>query len=498
MANIGSAAEGAFAIALTLYIIKNDRLSPTSKLQPTVDNVKYWMKKIPMSTFENGGSWTQTLYDAKATLAKTANRIAVDKDDKGQVIVKTDKLSREIPVDLMRVRLSVGLKPEEVTGMYGVGADHTKLNDIIQQMINDGGRYKSYIDSFKRKYLQNNTKELISVDVKTIGKEGEQSGGAIKGDIELEVMIQRYDPVTLKPKAAPIRNKFPKMYFSLKASATPPKTISNESPIKALRTLSQAFGVDPFADKTKNCSISSLGSFQQFVTTANKKRQTWMVDLYGSLLLTKSGRKTFLKTGAQETNIRGLKIFDLLDDERFPELWRTRSPQDKFWKSFVVKRYVESVFELIPSGELNSQMSESVWSALFKAGFGVDPYASRTFLLAYGNRTFQSSSLEYLRTLKEATNTRIYSTNNGSTVEFYLGSKKLKPAKLYQIRYKNRTVYDGDISEGAVFDVGNLLKLELKLMPETGDAFKEKKGWTPGQKLEFDATKGTVSILKEE
>lgn len=498
MANIGSAAEGAFAIALTMYIIKNDRLSPTSKLQPTVDNVKYWMKKIPMSTFENGGTWTQTLYDAKATLAKSANKIAVDKDADGKTIVQTDKLSRDIPVDLMKVTLSVGLKAEEVAGMYGAGADHTKINDIIQQMINDGGRYKSYIDTFKRKYLQNNTKELISVYVKTIGKEGEQSGGAIKGDIELEVTIQRYDPVTLRPKAAPIRNKFPKMYFSLKASATPPKTISNESPIKALRTLSQAFGVDPFADKSKNCTITSLGSFQQFVTTANKKRQTWMVDLYGSLLLTKLGRKTFLKTSAQETNIRGLKIFDLLDDEKFPELWRTRTPEDKFWKSFVVKRYVESVFELIPSGSLNSEMSENVWSALFKAGFGVDPYASRTFLLAYGNRTFQSSSLDYLRALKESTGTQIFATNNGNTVEFYLGTKKLAPAKLYQIRYKNRTVYDGDISEGAVFNVGDLLKLELKLMPETGDAFKEKKGWSPGQKLEFDSAKGTVSILKEE
>lgn len=494
MANIGSAAEGAFAIALTLYIIKNDKMPSNQHLELTNENIKYWMRQIPMSTFESGGMWTKVIYDGKATIRK-AGYTTVDETN----VVQTQKNGFQIPVDILKVSLSVGLKPEEARGFYGQNAtDLEKLDSIITQMRTDSGRYKAYIDSFKSKYLTNNKKELISVDVKTIGKEGEQSGGAIKGDIELEVTIQAYDPVTLRPKAAPKKNRFPKMYFSLKASATPPKTISNESPIKALRTLSQSFGVDPFADPIHNCTISSLGAFQQFVTTANKKRQNWMVDLYGSQLLAKKGKRSFLKTSTQELSIQGLKIFDLLDDSKFPELWRTKSPADKFWKSFVVKRYVEAVFGLIPSGSLNEDMSNSVWSALFKAGFGIDPYASRTFLLAYGNRTFQSSSLEYLRAVKEATQSQIYATNNGSTVEFFIGTKKNSKAKLYQIRYKNRTVYDGDISEEATFDVGNLLKLELKLMPETGDAFKEKPNWKPGQKLEFNPTSGTLSILKEE
>lgn len=493
MANIGSAAEGAFAIALTLHIIQNDRMPKNQHLELNSNNIKYWMQQIPLSSFENGGTWVQTMYDGKATLSK-AGYTAVDETN----VVVTPKASNQIPVDFLRVTLEVGLKPEEVRGMYGPNAsDLNKLNDIISQMIADSGRYKSYINSFKNKYLTNNKKELISVYIKTIGKEGEQSGGAIKGDVQLEVTIQAYDPITFRPKAAPKKNRFPTMYFSLKASATPPKTISNESPIKALKTLSEAFGVDPFTSPEHNVPIKSLGSFQQFITTANKKRQNWMVDLYGSGLLVKQGKRNFLKTSSSEVNISRLKIFDLLDDQTYPELWRAKSVEDRFWKSFVVKRYVESVFGLIPSGELNPEMSNNVWSALFKAGFGVDPYASRTFLLAYGNRTFQSSSLEYLRAVKEATNSQIYATNTGSSVEFYIGTKKISKAKLYHIRYKNRSVYDGDISESATFDLQNLLKLELKLMPEAGDAFKEKNNWRPGQQLEFNQTSGTLSVAKE-
>jgi len=493
MANIGSAAEGAFAIALTLNIIENDRLPSTSRLKCNLPNINYWMKQIPLSSFENGGTWVQTLYNGKATMRK-AGYTSVDEVN----VVQAPKNSNQIPVDFLKVTLEVGLKPEEVRGFYGRDPiDLYKLNDIISQMIADSGRYKTYINAFKTKYLTNDRKELISVYVKTIGKEGEQSGGAIKGDVQLEVTVQAYDPITLKPKSTPKKNRFPTMYFSLKASATPPKTISNESPIKALKTLSTAFGVDPFTSPQYNVPIKSLGAFQQFVTTSNKKRQTWMTDLYGSGLLVKQGRKNFLRTSSSEVNISKLKIFDLLDDQTYPELWRVKSVEDRFWKSFVVKRYVESVFGLIPSGELSPEMSNNVWSALFKAGFGIDPYASRTFLLAYGNRTFQSSSLEYLRAVKDSTNSQIYATNSGSAVEFYIGNKKISKAKLYHIRYKNRSVYDGDISENATFDLQNLLKLELKIMPECGDAFKEKPSWRPGDKLDFNPVTGTLSISKE-
>lgn len=489
MANLGSAAEGAFAIALTLYIIDNDNLPRGQNLELTTQNIKYWMKKIPMSSFENGGRWTQTMYDGTATLAKKYGKNVVDE-------VFTDKKSNNIPVDYMKVVLSIGLKPKEVRGFYGKSYDDSNLSldSIISQMVKDSSRYRGVIDTFKRKYLTNNRKEIFSINVSTIGKGGEQSGGAIKGDVQLEVSMQIYDKKTLMPKPFE-KYKFPTLYFSLKASATPPKTISNESPINALRTLSQSFGVDPITS-TKNVLVSNLSQFQRFTTTASKKTQQWMVDLYGTGLLGVNGNKKFISTSSADIPIDGLKIFDLLDEKKFPQLWRVKTEKDKFWKSYVIRSYVESVFDLIPKGQLSPELSESAWNALFKSGFGVDPYASATFLLAYGNKVYQSSSLSYLRELKRASGGKIFTVNTGSSVEFYIGTKKISKAKLYHIRYKNRTVYDGDISEGANFDLERLLKLELKLMPETGDAFKEKPSWSPGMELEFDENTGTITIAK--
>jgi hypothetical protein len=489
MANLGSAAEGAFAIALTLYIIDNDNLPRGQNLELSAQNIKYWMKKIPMSSFENGGRWTQTMYNGSATLAKRYGKNSVDQ-------VFTEKNSNNIPVDYMKVVLSIGLKPEEVRGFYGKSYDDSnlKLDSIINQMVRDSSRYKTTIDTFKRKYLTNNRKEIFSINVSTIGKEGEQSGGAIKGDVQLEVTMQIYDKLTLKPKPAS-KYKFPTLYFSLKASATPPKTISNESPISALRTLSQSFGVDPISSN-KNVLISNLSQFQKFTTTASKKTQQWMVDLYGTGLLSIAGNKKFLSTSSGDIPLDGLKLFDLLDDKKFPELWRVKNEKDKFWKSYVIRNYVESVFELIPKGQLSPELSESAWNALFKAGFGIDPYASNTFLLAYGNKVYQSSSLAYLKELQRTTKGKIYAANTGSSVEFYIGTKKNSKTKLYHIRYKNRTVYDGNIAENANFNLQNLLKLELKLMPETGDAFKEKSNWVPGMQLEFDDNTGSITVVK--
>ena len=492
MANLGSAAEGAFAISLSLYIIQNDFLPQNQHLELNLQNVKYWRRQVPFETFVNGVPWNRQLYNGRATLARQYGKTPVD----DQIV--TSKLSREIPVDYLNVDLSILLKAEEVRGYYGREYLETdiKLDGIISQMINDAGRYKTVIDSFKRKYLTNNTKELISVRINTIGREGEQSGGTIKGDVELEVVIRRYDPVTLQPKGAPVKNRFPKMYFSLKAAVTPPKTIGNEGALAALRTLSSSFGVDPISSPSLNVPITSIGDMARFITTGRRSRQEWEVDLYGSGVLTKVDNQKFLRTSARLIPADNLRIFDLLNESTYPELWRVRGKEDIFWKSYVIKRYVESVFSLIPSGQLPPNLANNVWNALFRSGFGIDPYASNTFLLSYGSRTFESSSLAYLKEVQRATGGQIFSVNNGNTVEFYIGNRRIPNAKLYHIRYKNRTVYDGNISQESAFDLQRLLKLELKLMPEVGRAFKERPGWTPGTQLTFNQNQGTLLFLQ--
>lgn len=487
-ANIGDCAEGAFAITLALYVCQNDLMPSNQHLEPTLINVKHWIKQIDPSFFENGGTWTRELYNGKASLAKKVGKNITETES------KTLKTSKKIPVDYARVTLSIGLKPKSVEGIFGqTGYENVTLDSIIGQMLSDGGRYKYQIDSFKDRFMTNHTSEYIDVDIRTIGKEGEQSGGAIKGDIQLQVSIQRYNLETGRKIGSPHRQVFPTMYYSLKASATPPKTIANESPIKALNSLASAFGVDVL-NSDKNILITSMSGMRQFFTTKSGKKQRWMIDLFGGSVGGSGSEGKFLITGAGNVNIEGRKIYDLLDPKEFPGLWRASSSNDRFWKSFVVASYVESVFDLIPNGELDSGISEKIWGVLLEAGFGLDPYAKSTYLLAYGTKTFQSSSVAYIMALKEAVNGKLTAKKSAGSVNFYIGEKELSKAKLFHIRYKNRSSYTGDISEKAAFDVEKLLKLELKLMPETGDAFKEKKDWRPGMKLNFNPKTAEVTV----
>jgi hypothetical protein len=489
-ANIGDCAEGAFAITLALYVCQNDLMPNNAHLEPNLLNVKYWMKQIDPSFFENGGTWTKTLYDGKASLAKQIGKKTTEDQS------KTSKTSKQIPVDYARVTISIGLKPKSVEGIFGQnGYENVTLDLIINQMLTDGGRYKYQIDSFKKRYMTNNTSEYIDVDIRTIGKEGEQSGGAIKGDIQLQVSIQRYSLETGKKIGSPHRQVFPTMYYSLKASATPPKTIANESPIKALNSLANAFGVDVL-NSNKNVLITSITGMRSFFTTKSGKKQKWMIDLFGGSVGGSGSEGKYLITGAGNVNIEGRRIYDLLDPKEFPGLWRASGPNDRFWKSFVVASYVESVFDLIPNGLLDTQISERIWNVLLEAGFGLDPYAKSTFLLAYGTKTYQSSSVAYIMALKEAVGGKLTAKKSAGSVNFYIGEKENTKAKLFHIRYKNRSSYTGDISETASFDVEKLLKLELKLMPETGDAFKEKKDWRPGMKLNFDSKTAAVTVEK--
>ena len=79
----------------------------------------------------------------------------------------------------------------------------------------------------------------------------------------------------------------------------------------------------------------------------------------------------------------------------------------------------------------------------------------------------------------------IYCEKNPTQVSFYVGDQAKSTAKLFHIRYKNRTSYQGDIGANARFNLNDVVKLELKIMPEVGQAFKEVSGWAPGQQMSF-------------
>jgi hypothetical protein len=487
--NIGDVSEGAFAISLALFTIENDQIKSNSRLKHTKENIKYWMQQIDPNTFQNGGVWRKQLYNGYATLASKVGKKPVVQN-------RTPKTSNQIPYDIAEINLSISLKAEAVREAFGRPFQNTSLDGIINQMVSSSTRYKSIINDYKNKFMTNHKSEYFRVDISTIGKEGEQSGGAIKGDIQMEMSIQAVDIQTRKPIGTVHRRKFP-MYFSLKASSTPPKTISNESPIVSLGKLSEAFGVNVLTNTTENILLSEMSPVSQFTTTSQRQQQRWEVQLYRTMGLggTNPRGERWITVGNASYAVGNMRIYDLLDPKKFPPLSKAKTPGDRVWKSYVVARYVRSVFNLFPSGLLNQNQASLVWNYLFSSAFGIEPYASQTFLVAFGQRTYQGSSLEYLRAVKDATNNEIFCVKKINQVEFYIGNSAKPKAKLFHIRYKNRTSYTGDIGNTS-FNLEDVIKLELKLMPETGDAFKEKSGWQPGAELEFNRSTGIIGVKK--
>jgi len=490
MANIGDAAEGAFAISLALFVLENDQIKSNSRLYHSKENIKYWMRQIDPNLFVNGGVWRKQLYNGYATLAKSVGKTPTTEFN------RTSKKDNTIPYDIAEVNVEVSLKAEAVKDFFGKKFKNPTLDGIISQMISNSGRYKSKINRYKSQFMTNNKAEYFRITISTIGKEGEQSGGAIKGDIQMQMSIQAVDIKSRKPIGIEHKRKFP-MYFSLKASAQPPKTISNESPITSLNKLAESFGVNVI-DSHYNKQIKMLPETNAFTTTASKQRQQWEISLFGTGGLGRTGKKgeRYMMIGDQEYPVGDYKLFDLIDPQKFPALKTAKTSGDKVWKSLVIQKFVDAVFSLFPSGSLNESQSSMVWKYLFESAFGLGDYAGQTMLLAFGEKTYQDSSLAYVKAVQEATKNKIFCQKSGGLVNFYVGTSLQPNAKLFHIRYKNRTSYSGDIGASRNFSLKDVVKLELKIMPETGPVFKEKAGWEPGVPLKFDTTKGSITIDK--
>lgn len=492
MANVGDAAEGAFAISLALYVLENDQIKSNSRLRHSVDNVKYWMKQIPVETFDNGGTWSKELYNGYATLASKVGKKATSSEGN-----TTPKNSKSIPYDIADISVQISLKAEAVKDFFGKEFLSPTLDGIIRQMITNSGRYKNEIKQKLTNIMTNNKAEYFKIVISTIGKEGEQSGGAIKGDIQMNMSVQGVDISTRKPIGTKSQISKP-MYFSLKASGQPPKTISNESPITSLTKLSKSFGVDVI-NSNYNQLIADLQEKTVFTTTAKKQRQKWEISLFGNGGMGRTGKmgERYMVVGGQEYPVSEYKVFDLIDPGKFPALKTARTAGDKVWKSLIIQKFVESVFSLFPSGVLNENQSSLVWKYLFDSAFGIGDYAPQTVLLAFGQKTYESSSLAYLKEVQKATKNSIFCEKIGGNINFYVGNSFNANAKLFHIRYKNRTSYSGNIGANRNFNLEDVVKLELKIMPETGPAFKEKSDWKPGMELIFDQTKHSLAIKKE-
>lgn len=205
--NLGSVMEGIFAIAVGLILCESDL--PSRQL--TTGQVNSIRRQINFNT----GSFKKKLFRGKQ---KIGSYVA----------------------DNVEVNLTVNLKLGEAGSAYGKRYFENTKESVIQRLVGsvvqNAARYKKLLTEAKNEYLLNQKPEVVKIDVIADGVAGEQTGGDIKGDVMVSVIING------KP-ALSNRN----LNFSLKAGTSPSKTLSNESPHKSLLRVSSTFGlgIDP-------------------------------------------------------------------------------------------------------------------------------------------------------------------------------------------------------------------------------------------------------------
>lgn len=492
---IGNVAEGAFVCALGLMIAKND-LAPTAsssrfsaaELRVTSDNVKRLMKKINPEKWVDGGTDTIQIYNGDANLAskakKTASKLSTDDPKK-------------VAIDTLQVNLTVQLNQGEVEGFFGenINVDHKDwptLDGIINQMINGSGRYKTVIDRVKQKYLANTRAEFIKVDIAAMGASGALTGGSIKGDVILDVRIT---PVAITgqqngPAARPIR--LPRMSYSLKASSTPPTTISNQGPVDTISQFEQKFGLNIVKSKdTKlNPTIGNIrnGTFNYVQDSVAQEHN------FTELRKARKERKLHLVYTDKKGNtiykpIAGLYKWDLLDGTKFPDLHPARSNSTKWLRSWVINEYYDKFLEVfastIPNGVLVGPQADKAWALLIDSAFGDD----KAEVISFGKEITKTSTLPYINKLKKAVGGELYAMRSGNNLEFHLptatGNGHTSSTKLFHVRYKNRT--PGTEEGVKAFETAG--SLELKMMIEAGAMSYEPDGYTAKSVIEWDAAK---------
>ncbi len=201
--NLGSVMEGIFAIAIGLILCESDL--PSRQL--TTGQVNSIRRQINFNT----GSFKKRLFRGKQRIKNYA-------------------------VDNVEVNLTVNLKLGEAGSAYGKKYFENTKESVIQRLISsvvqNAARYKALLTEAKNEYLLNQRPEVVKIDVIADGVAGEQTGGDIKGDVMVSILING------KPA---LSNK--NLNFSLKAGTTPSKTLSNESPHKSLLRVSETFNL---------------------------------------------------------------------------------------------------------------------------------------------------------------------------------------------------------------------------------------------------------------
>lgn len=497
---IGNVAEGAFVIALGLIIADND-LQTEPELKPNRTNIKNWMKKINPELFVNGGVWNNSgspIYNGKATLKSKVSGKIYDKVNKQYVSAS------QIPPDTLQVNLTIQLNRGEVEPFYGPNTivnhkDWPTMDGIIDQMLKEGNRYRSVIERVKTKYLTNLREESIIVDIKAMGAEGAYSGGSVKGDVTIETKITPVSRTGQKKPGRPFR--LPKMSYSLKASSTPPSTISNQGPIKTLQYLETQFGLPSIAlsqDSKINPLLSDIrtGVFRYIKESKSKDYNFSEFKAIGQ----RSGKKVLiLEKGSSELliDISGMRKYDLLDGKKFPDLHPAKGTRNSWIRSWIINEYYDTflnVFEnSFEKGKLTGQNAERAWRILIDSAFGSD----KAEIISFGKNITKMSTLPYINKLKASVENELWAIRSGNNLEFHLPTETNSgfgdSTKLYFVRYKNRTPG----SDEGIKEFRTAGSVELKMMVESGKLCYEPKNYESNSKIEWDRKNKKVVVSSQ-
>ena len=486
---IGNVAEGAFVVALGLIIADND-LQKEPELKPTKDNVKTIMKTINPELFVNGGVWNNNgrpIYQGKATL-------------KSKI---TDKQKQQqIPPDTLQVNLTIQLNRGEVEPFYGPNTDvyhkdWPTMDSIINQMLNTANRYRSVIERVKTKYLTNLREESIIVDIKAMGAEGAYSGGSVKGDVTIETKITPISKTGQKKPGRPFR--LPKMSYSLKASSTPPSTISNQSPKETFIQFEKTFGISILT--STNTNINPLltdirgGAFRYIKNSKAVKHN------FSEFIPVRTNEKVLVLEDSKNNEllipIAEKRKYDLLDGSLFPNLHPAKGTRNAAVKSWIINEYYDQFLKTFsdsfPQGKLTGESAEKAWSLLIDSAFGSD----KADIISFGKSITKISTLPYINKLKSAVNGELWAGKMGNNLEFHLPTETNSgygaSTKLFFLRYKNRTPG----SDEGIKEFRTAGSVELKIMVESGKLCYEPDKYDSKSKIEWDRVKKKVIVINE-
>lgn len=278
--NEGDVIEGIFTIGIGLYLAEG-------KIDKTkLNNIR---TKIDPSVFSSGR--------VKYVIAKDLMR---------------NKPGR--PPDFFNVNLEIRLKAESTSMAFGneyevmyssskdVGKIDKKIDQLIAQMNSASftRKIKGAVDFF----LDNNTGEIVTFNVIADGIAGESSGGAVKGDVTLEVFATRKGSTKKIISGA--------LPFSIKSESV---TVANLSPYKGMLAIASALDIRwDAADRYIRLSKPFTGPVEQ--ASKFKMIEQLYFDLKDEIKKkSNSNRKQFTKTAMDffATSVFGNDMADVID-----------------------------------------------------------------------------------------------------------------------------------------------------------------------------------------